>query len=57
MAALAGVADLSVKRRGARLLPGGAPRSDSTEEYERRLSTKHIAERWPRVTIVPATHN
>jgi uncharacterized protein len=33
------------------------PRRVSVEEYERRLSTKRIAERWPRVTIVPATHN
>jgi uncharacterized protein len=33
------------------------PRRVSVEEYERRLSTKRIVERWPRVTIVPATHN
>jgi len=32
------------------------PRRVSVEEYQRRLSTKRIAERWPRVTIVPATH-
>jgi uncharacterized protein len=31
------------------------PRRVSVEEYERRLSTKRIAERWPRATIVPAT--
>jgi hypothetical protein len=29
----------------------------SVEECERRLSTKRIAERWPRVTIIPATHD
>jgi hypothetical protein len=32
------------------------PRRVSVQEYERRLATKRIAERWPRVTIVPATH-
>jgi hypothetical protein len=30
------------------------PRRVSVQEYERRLSAKRIAERWPRVTIVPA---
>jgi uncharacterized protein len=30
------------------------PRRVSVEEYERRLSTKRIAERWPRAAIVPA---
>jgi uncharacterized protein len=29
------------------------PRRVSIEEYERRLASKRIAERWPRVTIVP----
>jgi hypothetical protein len=32
------------------------PRRATVEEYERRLAAKRIAERWPRVTIVPATH-
>ena len=30
------------------------PRRVSVAEYERRLATKRIAERWPRVRIVPA---
>lgn len=30
------------------------PRRASVEIYERRLAEKRIAERWPRVTIVPA---
>jgi hypothetical protein len=30
------------------------PRRASVEIYARRLATKRIAERWPRVTIVPA---
>jgi hypothetical protein len=30
------------------------PRRATVELYEQRLATKHIAERWPRVTIVPA---
>jgi uncharacterized protein len=30
------------------------PRRVSVEEYERRLASKRIAERWPRVTVVPA---
>jgi hypothetical protein len=30
------------------------PRRASVEIYERRLATKRVAERWPRVTIVPA---
>jgi uncharacterized protein len=30
------------------------PRRATVELYERRLATKRIAERWPRVTIVPA---
>jgi hypothetical protein len=30
------------------------PRRASVEIYERRLTEKRIAERWPRVTIVPA---
>jgi hypothetical protein len=28
------------------------PARVTVEEYERRLATKRIAERWPRVTIV-----
>jgi hypothetical protein len=28
------------------------PRRVSVEEYQRRLASKRIAERWPRVTIV-----
>lgn len=31
------------------------PRRATVEVYEHRLATKRIAERWPRVTIVPAT--
>jgi uncharacterized protein len=30
------------------------PRRATAAEFERRLATKRIAERWPRVTIVPA---
>ena len=30
------------------------PRRVSVDEYERRLRTKRIAERWPRATILPA---
>jgi hypothetical protein len=30
------------------------PRRVSVEEYERRLASKRITERWPRVKIVPA---
>jgi hypothetical protein len=30
------------------------PRRVSVAEYERRLATKRIAERWPRARIVPA---
>jgi uncharacterized protein len=30
------------------------PRRVSIEEYERRLTAKRIAQRWPRATIVPA---
>ncbi len=40
-------------------LPGQVHRRNparaSVEEYERRLATKRIAERWPRVRIVPAS--
>jgi uncharacterized protein len=31
------------------------PTRVSVEEYERRLATKRIAERWPRVRIVAAS--
>jgi uncharacterized protein len=31
------------------------PARFSIEEYERRLTTKRIAERWPRATIMPAS--
>jgi hypothetical protein len=31
------------------------PRRATVEEYERRLAAKRIAERWPRVTVVPAS--
>jgi uncharacterized protein len=31
------------------------PARVSIEEYERRLTTKRIAERWPRATIMPAS--
>jgi uncharacterized protein len=30
------------------------PARVSVEEYQRRLATKRIAEKWPRVTIVAA---
>jgi hypothetical protein len=31
------------------------PRRASVEVFEQRLAPKRIAERWPRVTIVPAS--
>ncbi|MEA2440483.1 MAG: uncharacterized protein QOH76_1907 [Thermoleophilaceae bacterium] len=30
------------------------PRRVTVEEYERRLATKRIEERWPRATVIPA---
>jgi hypothetical protein len=30
------------------------PKRVSVDEYERRLSTKRIAERWPKVRVIPA---